>query len=79
METRFTAIVKDGVLRPTTPIDLADGTAVELVLIGPARRFEEARSPAEILAAIAALPAEPADPLTSARHDEVLYSREAHP
>jgi hypothetical protein len=78
MKTRFTAIVEGDVLRPTTSIDLADGTSVELVLVGPAPRFEEAKSPAEILAAIAALPSAPVDPLTSTRHDEVLCSREAH-
>jgi energy-coupling factor transporter ATP-binding protein EcfA2 len=37
------------------------------------------KSPPEILAAIAALPSEPSDPTTSARHDEVLDDREAHP
>lgn len=79
MTARFTAIVEQGQLRPTVPLGLPDGTSVEVVIVAPDQHQSPGQSPAEILAAIAALPSQPTDPLTSARHDEVLYSREAHP
>ena len=79
MTTQFTAIVERGLLRPTVPLDLPDGTPVEVRIVAPAQPALAAQSPAEILFAIAALSPAPVDPTTSARHDEILYSREAHP
>jgi hypothetical protein len=79
MTTQFTAIVEQGLLRPTVPLDLPDGTPVEVRIVAAAQPAKEGQSPAEILAAIAALSPGPADPSTSVRHDEILYSRESHP
>jgi hypothetical protein len=76
---RFTAVVEGGRLRPTVPLGLTEGQSVEVFILAPETADDQSQSAAEILAAIAALPAEAADPLTSVRHDEVLYSREAHP
>jgi predicted DNA-binding antitoxin AbrB/MazE fold protein len=78
MTSRFHAVVEQGVLRPTVPVDLPEGSSVEVFIVG-AGPSPQGDSPAEILAAIAALPSEPVDPTTSARHDDVLYRREAHP
>jgi predicted DNA-binding antitoxin AbrB/MazE fold protein len=78
MSERITAVVENGVLRPTVPLGLADGTRVELTLAvadGPRPVPAQTRSPAEILAEIAALPNEcPApDPNTARDHDHYLY------
>jgi hypothetical protein len=78
MTSRFTAIVEQGRLRPTVPMELPDGTAVEVFILAPDASGLRA-TPAQILAEIAALPSEPVDPTTSARHDDILYGREAHP
>jgi hypothetical protein len=79
MTARFTAVVEAGRLCPLVPLGLPDGTSVEVVIVGPDRSSSPNKSPAEILAAIAALPSEPVDPSTSSCHDDVLYSREANP
>ena len=79
MTASFTAIVEQGRLRPLTPLGLADGVSVQVVIIAADKHLATGESPAEILSAIAAIPSEPVDPQTSMRHDEVLYSREAHP
>ena len=79
MTTRFTAIVEGGCLRPMVPLGLPEGQSIEVFIVAPDRTPEQPQSPAQILAAIAALPSEPTDPLTSVHHDDVLYSREAHP
>ena len=79
MTAHFTAIVEGGRLRPTVPLGLAEGTPVEVIIVSMEKKPPQNQSPAEILAAIAALPSEPVDPMSSARHDEVLYCREAHP
>lgn len=78
MTTQFTAIVEGGCLRPTVPVELAEGTAVEVFIVAPTAE-PQTGSAAEILAGIAALSTDPVDPTTSVRHDEVLYGREAHP
>jgi predicted DNA-binding antitoxin AbrB/MazE fold protein len=78
MTIQFTAIVEDGCLRPTAPVDLPEGAAVEVFVVAP-DGAPAAGSPSEILARIAALSSSPSDPATSERHDEVLYGREAHP
>jgi len=79
MTTQFTAIVEQGRLRPTVPLGLPEGTSVEVRIIAPIQTAPAGQSPAEILAAIAALSPGPVDPSTSQRHDEILYSRETHP
>ncbi|MEX2175841.1 MAG: antitoxin family protein [Pirellulaceae bacterium] len=78
MTTQFMAIVEDGRLRPTVPVELTEGTAVEVFIVAR-DAAPQTGSPADILAGIAALSAEAVDPATSIRHDDVLYGREAQP
>jgi hypothetical protein len=78
MTSRFTAIVEQGRLRPTTAVDLPEGATVDVVVFAAGNEPTGTQA-ARVLAAIAALPSEPVAPDTSARHDDVLYGREAHP
>jgi predicted DNA-binding antitoxin AbrB/MazE fold protein len=78
MPERITAIVENGVLRPTVPLGLPDGTRVELTIDSPAHEPappKRKRTPAEIIAQIAAIPSEApdSDPNTSRDHDHYLY------
>lgn len=67
------AIYEDGVLKPSQPIALAEGTRVSLVIETPAEILSTP-SPAAILAAIAALPLEsPHSPQSNRNHDQILY------
>lgn len=63
MSLTIEAIYEDGVLKPMQPIALPEGTHVSVVIEA---HFEAqaAKSPAEILAAIADLPMENVDPET---------------
>jgi predicted DNA-binding antitoxin AbrB/MazE fold protein len=77
MTSSITAIFEAGLLRPTVPLDLAEGARVELILISNERNGKEAgRSAASILAGIAALPTSGGDPRTSQDHDQVLYGEQ---
>lgn len=78
MTAQFTAIVEDGCLRPTVPLELVEGTAVQVFIVAPLSELQEV-SPAQVLARIAELSSDPVDPATSSDHDVVLYGREAHP
>ncbi|MBD2100586.1 antitoxin family protein [Leptolyngbya sp. FACHB-261] len=79
MTTTIQAVYEQGVLRPTQPIKLAEGTRVEVIVI--VKELEENdRSPAQILAAIAALPSENDDTEFSGQdHDQVLYGEYGEP
>lgn len=77
MTSRFTAVIEQGCLRPTSPVQLPEGAHVEVFIVQP-ERTPPADASAAILAAIAALPSVPVEPSTSERHDDVLYGREAH-
>jgi predicted DNA-binding antitoxin AbrB/MazE fold protein len=57
MATPIAAIYEQGVLRPTQPIDLKEGTQVKLIIVNE-QDPSIPQSPASILAAIAALPLE---------------------
>ena len=73
MATTVEAIYEGGVLRPTQPISLAEGTRVDVVII-TREVATEATTPAEILAAIAAMPTEGDGSEPFGRdHDEILY------
>lgn len=72
MTTHVTAVYEGGLLRPTAPLPLEEGTQVEVIVIGPSQKVGAA-SAADILAAIAALPTTSGDPCTSRDHDRVLY------
>ena len=78
MTSQFTAIYEHGRLRPTVPLHLAEGVAVEVFIVAPAA-VPQSGSPAEILAGIAALSTEVVDLHTSDHTDDILYGREAHP
>jgi predicted DNA-binding antitoxin AbrB/MazE fold protein len=72
MSTRFIAVYEGGLLRPKVPISLEEGAQVEVMIIQRSTSGDS-RSPAEILAGIAALPTLGGDPFTSRDHDKVLY------
>ena len=74
MTTSITAVVEGGLLRPTMPLALANGTRVELLLVSTGNGAKpNGRSAASILAAIAAMPTAGGDPRTSQDHDQILY------
>ncbi|OLP17437.1 hypothetical protein BST81_16740 [Leptolyngbya sp. 'hensonii'] len=74
MNLTVEAIYEDGVLKPIQEIALPEGTHVSVV-ITPTETDSTAKTPAEILAAIAALPLESDNQVFSNRdHDSLLYS-----
>jgi predicted DNA-binding antitoxin AbrB/MazE fold protein len=75
LTTQCTAVFEKGVLRPTTPLQLEEGAEVQL-LITPRTSTPDQRSPAELLAEVAALPTNGGDPGTSRDHDRVLYGEQ---
>ncbi len=72
MTRHFKAVYEQGLLRPTVPISLPEGTQVEVLVLEPPICGDH-DSPAEILGTIAALPTSGGDPFTSRDHDKVLY------
>jgi len=72
MTAQFTAIYERGYFKPTIPISLEEGSQVEVVIISKPTTGNH-RTPAEILAEIAAMPTAGGDPFTSRDHDQVLY------
>lgn len=73
MTAKNAAVYEHGVFHPTEPAEIADGEAVQLVVL---RRKDgaPAMAAASILAQIAALPLESAaDETTSRDHDRILY------
>jgi predicted DNA-binding antitoxin AbrB/MazE fold protein len=78
MTIQCTAIFEHGVLRPLTPPQLDEGEQVQLIIVPQSET--DGKSPAEILAGIAALPVEGGgDPNTSRDHDRVLYGPKGAP
>jgi predicted DNA-binding antitoxin AbrB/MazE fold protein len=77
MSQRITAVVEDGVLRPTEPLGLPNGTRVELTIAETGTRPGQPmpRSVKERVEEIIALPIESPDPdpNTSRDHDHYLY------
>ena len=74
MTTTIEAIYEQGVLRLIQPLSLAEGTRVEIIVI-TREPTAESTKPADILAAIAALPMEASGEEFSGRdHDKILYS-----
>lgn len=71
MTTTIQAVYERGVLRLKEPIELADGTTVEVTITSSKPGCE---TPAEILSAIASLPIDGDGSEFSGRdHDKVLY------
>ncbi len=71
--TTIEAVYEGGVLRPIEPVDLHEGARVQLLVVREQRPSQ--KTPAEILAEIAALPREgSAEVETASRdHDTYLY------
>lgn len=75
MTTTVDAVYEHGVLRPTQPIELAEGTRVRVIVITEEQNGEAQKSPADILAEIAALYVETHQaPFSGRDHDKILYS-----
>jgi len=73
MTMTIAAIYEKGVLRLMQPIELPEGTSVEIIVI-PKTSHSQPKSPADILAEIAALPLEDnSDTFSGREHDKVLY------
>ncbi|MGJ3252223.1 MAG: antitoxin family protein [Elainellaceae cyanobacterium] len=78
MQLTIQAIYEEGVLRPTHPIELPDGTQVLIVITTP--EPISVSDSAGILAEIASLPqTSPTQEFSNRNHDEQLYSAEANP
>lgn len=73
MVTTIDAVYEGGVLRPVEPVDLHEGARVRLVVV-PERQPGE-KTPAEIIAEIAALPRQGSSEVETASrdHDNYLY------
>jgi predicted DNA-binding antitoxin AbrB/MazE fold protein len=75
MSTTVEAIYENGVLRLSRPIDLPEGAPVQVIVI-PRTPQPEKRTPAEILAEIAAMATPNEEPTRDARdHDQILYGK----
>jgi predicted DNA-binding antitoxin AbrB/MazE fold protein len=81
MSTTVEAIYENGVLRLSRPIDLAEGTPVEVIILPRSPQPQPQpqpgkRTPAEILAEIAAMATPNEHPTHDARdHDRILYGK----
>ena len=75
MAQRITAVVEQGRLRPTVPLDLPEGTEVQIEILpaAPAEPPKPRRNVKELVAEIIALPTLGGDPNTSRDHDRILY------
>lgn len=68
------AVYEGGMLRLLQPIDLPEGTRVEITLV------KNKKTPADILAAIASLPLESdRDEFSGRDHDKIIYSEKETP
>jgi predicted DNA-binding antitoxin AbrB/MazE fold protein len=73
MTTTVAAIYEQGVLRLIQPLSLAEGTRVDVIVITQ-EPMAEGRTPADILATIAALPMEAGgEEFSGQDHDKILY------
>ena len=72
MTTTVEAIYEHGVLRLIQPLSLAEGTRVEVIVLTQ-EPTAEGRTPADILATIAALPMEADEEISGRDHNKILY------
>lgn len=81
MATTVQAIYQDGALRPLEPLELAEGTRVEVTVTALQLDDEasEARRAEEMLKAIAALPLEAEGHFSNRDHDRALYGEQDRP
>ncbi len=76
MTKEIEAIYERGMIRPLQPLELPEGTRLDLVVITHEQPKTNGNT-AEILAEIAALPLEGADDSFAGReHDSILYPKE---
>jgi predicted DNA-binding antitoxin AbrB/MazE fold protein len=69
------AIYEGGIIRPVEPLELPEGTRIDVIVITRERPGPNGNA-AEILAEIAALPLESSSDSFSAReHDSILYPK----
>jgi predicted DNA-binding antitoxin AbrB/MazE fold protein len=75
MTTRIHAVYESGVFRPTEPVGIADGTAVEITV----STENSPQSPAKVFAVLTAIPQLPLegpdDGFSGVDHDDVLYPK----
>ena len=75
MTKKIEAVYERGLIRPLQPLDLPDGSRLDVIVI----THEEPRTTskaAEIIADIAALPLEGStDEFSGREHDSILYSK----
>ena len=75
MTKEIEAVYEHGMIRPLQPLELAEGTRLDLIVITHEQPKANGKS-AEILAEIAALPVEgTTDDFAGREHDSVLYTK----
>lgn len=73
MNKTISAIYENGVLRPEKPLEVSEGAKVEIIIVVSENKKQK-RTPAEILAELAALPLEgKTDKFSGRDHDKILY------
>ncbi len=76
MSQTVSAIYENGVLILEKPLAVSEGVRVEIIVLSPNDK-KQAKTPAELLAEIAALPMEGNGKTFSNRdHDRILYGKE---
>lgn len=78
MAAPIEAVYEEGVFRPRNPVDMADGTVVEIVVRSTGGTIRCESTPDEVnryIDDIAARykPSEPGDAFSGADHDDILY------
>ena len=75
MTKEIEAVYEQGIIRPLQPLELAEGTRLDLIVITHEQPKTNGNA-TEILAEIAALPLEGTnDAFTGREHDSILYPR----
>ncbi len=75
MSKTISAIYENGVLHPEKPLEVSEGAKVEIIILVSENKKQQ-KSPAELLAEIAALPLEGEGEKFSGRdHDRILYGK----
>ena len=75
MTKEIEAVYEQGIIRPLQPLELAEGTRLDLIVITHEQPKTNGNT-AEILAEIAALPLEGSnDAFAGREHDSILYPR----
>ena len=75
MSQTISAVYENGTLILDEPLAVSNGVKVEIIIIPPKKQARE-KSPAELLAEIAALPLEgKTDKFSGRDHDKILYGK----